>query len=80
MVLLATSECSRGQTHAFDEMPLVLAGGANGRLATGLHHRSFTGENVSHLMLTLLRAVGINAASYGVDAGEVFDGLSAIEL
>jgi len=79
MVVLATSECSRGQTHAFDEMPLLLAGGASGALRSGIHHRSFSGENTSHVMLSVVRALGINAPSFGVDAGEVSDGLSAIE-
>ena len=79
MVVLATSECSRGQTHAFDEMPLLLAGGASGALRTNVHHRSFSGENTSHVMLSVVRAMGINVPSFGVDAGEVVDGLSVIE-
>ena len=79
MVLLATSEHSRGQTHSFEEMPIVLAGGACGALRQGYHYRSYTGENASHVMLSLVRAMGINAPTFGVDAGEVSDGLSQIE-
>ena len=80
MVLLATSETSRGLTHSFDEMPIVFAGNACGALKQGVHHRSFNGENTSHVMLSLMRAVGVSTPSFGVGAGEVSDGLSAIEI
>jgi hypothetical protein len=80
MVLLGTSEHGRGQTHSFDDMPIVLAGNACGALRQGIHHRSFTGENASHVLLSLVRAMGISAPSFGVGDGEVSDGLSAIEV
>jgi hypothetical protein len=80
MVLLATSEISHGQTHSLDEMPIVLAGSACGRIQQGIHHRSHTGENVNKLMLSLIRSLSISASSYGTDEGEVSDGLSAIEI
>jgi hypothetical protein len=80
MVLLGTSEHGRGQTHSFDDMPIVLAGNASGALRQGIHHRSFTGENASHVLLSLVRAMDISAPSFGVGDGEVSDGLSAIEV
>jgi len=79
MVLLATSETSKGQTHSFEEMPILIAGNACGALNQGIHYRSFSGESASHVMLSLVRSVGINAPSFGVEAGEVSDGLSQIE-
>lgn len=79
MVLLATSDVSYGRTHALDEFPVLLAGGANGRLKTNMHYRSLLGENTSKAMLSIIRAVGINATSFGGEAGEVSDGLGAIE-
>jgi hypothetical protein len=80
MVLLATSETSKGLTHSFDEMPIVYAGNACGALRQGIHHRSYSGESTSHLILSLIRAVGVSTPTFGVDAGEVSDGLSAIEV
>ena len=80
MVMLATSETSKGLTHSFDEMPLVYAGNACGALKQGIHHRSYSGESTSHLMLSLMRAVGVSTPTFGVDAGEVSDGLSDIEV
>jgi len=79
MVLLGTSEHGLGQTHSFDEMPILLAGNACGALRQGVHYRSFTGENASHALLSVIRAMDISAPSFGVGDGEVSDGLSAIE-
>jgi hypothetical protein len=80
MVLLATSEISHGRTHSLDDMPIILAGNACGRLVQGEHYRSHTADNVNMLMLSLLRALSISVASYGTDDAEVSRGLSAIEL
>jgi hypothetical protein len=79
MALLATSEVSKGQTHLLDEMPIIIAGNACGALNQGIHYRSFTGENTSHVLLSLVRAMNISAPSFGLDEGEVSDGLAAIE-
>ena len=62
------------------DMPMILAGNACGRIQQGLHYRSHTGENVNKVMLSLIRALGINAPGYGQDEGEVSNGLSAIEV
>ncbi len=78
-VVLATSEVSEGRTHSVNDMPIVLAGSACGALRTGYHHRSYTQDNVSKVMLTVLRAMDIPDATYGEGDGEVSDGLSEIE-
>ena len=78
-IILACSEVSWGRTHSLSGMPLVLAGGGCGRLRTGWHHRG-TGENSSQVLLSILRAMDIPAAEFGLEEGRVTDGLSAIEL
>ncbi|MEE2789397.1 MAG: DUF1552 domain-containing protein [Myxococcota bacterium] len=80
MALLATSDVSYGRTHALDEFPILIAGGANGRLKTDVHYRSQLAENTSKAMLSIVRACGLNAATFGDEAGEAFDGLGAIEI
>jgi len=80
MVMLCTSEISHGMTHSIDDMPIILAGNACGRIQQGIHYRSHTGENVNTVMLSLIRALGINAPGYGLEEGEVSNGLSAIEV
>ncbi len=77
--VLGTSDISLGKTHALDEFPLLIAGHCNNRLAQGIHYRS-AAENASRAMLSIIRAVGVNAPSYGAEGGYVTDGLSAIEV
>lgn len=79
-VVLATSEVSLAQTHAIDDLPIVVAGTGCGTLKTGIHYRSYTSENASKVLLTVVRAMDINAASYGDAEGEATDGLSEIEV
>jgi hypothetical protein len=78
--VVAASETSEGRTHALDEMPFIYAGGACGKLATGLHHRSFTQENINKAVLSIQRAMGVVAPSWGAEDGFTEDGLSAIEV
>lgn len=79
IALLATSDISLGRTHSLDDFPIVIAGSANGRLKTDVHYRSPFAENTSQVMLTLQRACGLNAASWGGEGGYTEDGLGAIE-
>jgi hypothetical protein len=79
VAMLATTDVSEGRTHQIDEYPIILAGKACGALRTGFHFRSRTKENTSHVALSLMRAMDVPTATYGVDAGEVDDGLSEIE-
>lgn len=79
-VVMATSEISLGRTHSLDDMPLLLAGSACGRLKTDVHYRSTTAESSTKVLLSILRAMGLNRADYGVDDALVSEGLSAIEV
>ncbi len=79
MLLLGTSETSLGKTHSMEEIPLVLAGGAGGKLKVGLHYRSEGGENTSKVMLSICRACGADLPAFGAEGGEAKDGLTAIE-
>lgn len=78
--VLATSEISLGRTHSLTDYPLILAGGAGGRLVQGTHIRSLGGDNTSKVILSILRALDIDAASFGVDEAEATEGFSEIEL
>jgi hypothetical protein len=79
MVCLGTTDCSRGRDHSIENYPLLLAGSACNTIKMGLHHRG-NGENASQLILSLIRAMGINAADWGVGAARTTTGLSAIEV
>jgi len=77
--VLCCSDVSLGQTHSLDEMPIVVAGGAGGRLHTDVHIRAAGQENASKLMLSLLHAMDVNAASFGEDEALAASGLAALE-
>ena len=77
--ILGTSDVSLGRVHALDEFPIITAGSCGGALKTGIHYRSETRESASAVMLSIVRAMGINAASFGGDDAMVTEGLSALE-
>ena len=69
MVLLATTDCSAGTTHAISDYPIILAGNACDTLRMDQHIRA-EGANASSVILTMIRALGIDQASWG--SGEAF--------
>lgn len=77
--VLGLSEVSLGRTHSLDDIPLLIAGNACGFLRQGIHYRSVSLENASMVHLTLLRAMGINAAEFGLEDARTTTSLSAIE-
>jgi hypothetical protein len=78
-IVLACSETSEGRTHDLNEIPILIAGGA-GRIKMGQHHRSYTQDSASKVMLSLIRAMDVPAASFGADDSKATDGLSDIEV
>jgi hypothetical protein len=66
--IFCTSELSDGSIHSNTEFPLLIAGGGNGRLREGTHHRA-PGRNTSDAGLTALRAAGVDVASFGAAEG-----------
>lgn len=77
--VLASSETSEGQTHALDDIPLMYAGSACGSLVTGEHIRSFTSENANKAMLSIQRAMGVQAVEWGDGDSYTADGYPSIE-
>lgn len=68
--VFATTELSEGYSHTNDEFPIIVAGKAGGALRPGRHVRSPSKQNTTNVLLTLLRAMGDERPSFGVDAGE----------
>lgn len=68
-VILGLSEVSYAQTHSLDDMPILLAGSACGRLRTNYHYKSVSGENATKVLLTLAQTMDLSLAEYGEDEG-----------
>ncbi len=80
--ILATSECAEGRSHAQKDFPIMLAGGASGKLRQGVHV-SAPGENTNKLVFSLLNAVGCAVTEFGEQSNlhdaRVTEGLATIE-
>lgn len=65
-VIVVFSEMSESDHHGFDDMPVLVAGGANGRIVSnGQHLRSNTNADFAQVLLTSIRAAGVDVASMG---------------
>jgi hypothetical protein len=77
--ILASSDCAEGKSHANRDYPILVAGSGGGRLKfPGVHHRA-PQQNPNQVLLTLLRAVGIERASYGINNALTTTGCAPIE-
>ena len=68
-LVYGTSEYGEGWKHGVEEMPVLLAGGASGRVKLGHHVREPDG-NMAKAHTTLLRGLGLDVASYGFHGAE----------
>lgn len=67
MVLFATSDTGLAKVHGLDNFPLITAGGAGGRMKTGIHVAS-KGEPATRVGLTIQQALGVPVNSWGTDS------------
>jgi hypothetical protein len=68
-LIYGCSEYGEGWQHDVKEMPVVLAGGADGGLVRGVHVRE-PGGNLARVHLTVLNALGLETSSFGFNGGE----------
>ncbi len=76
--IMAYSEVGEGWSHSLDDIPILTIGRAGGALRTGLYHRSTSRESVTKANLTMMRAVGMQAPSFGEGPHRVSDPLAEI--
>jgi hypothetical protein len=68
-MILYGSSLSDGNEHNFDPLPVVLAGGASGRLNGGRHRRHAPHTPMSNLLLTMLHKLGAPVDAIGDSTG-----------
>ncbi len=76
--ILATTDVAEGLTHSPSDFPMLVLGKAGGALRGGVHYRSTTAEAATKVPLTLARAVGVNLATFGVEAQLVQDSVAEL--
>jgi len=64
-MILYGSSLSDGNEHNFDPLPVVLAGGASGKLRGGRHLRHKPHTPMSNLLLAMLHTMGVRVDSIG---------------
>ena len=79
VAILYGSAISEGNRHDSRNLPLLLAGGAGGRIEGGRHLRYPRGtQRLTNLQLTLLNMLGVPAEKFGDSTGERLGELSGI--
>ncbi len=77
--ILYGSALSEGNRHDSRNLPLLLAGGAGGRIEGGRHLRYPAGtQRLTNLQLTLLNTLGVPAEKFGDSTGERLAELSGV--
>ena len=69
--ILYGSSLSNGNVHQHDNLPLMLVGGANGRIKGGRHLRFADGTPMTNLHLALLDLLGVPVEKLGDSTGEL---------
>jgi hypothetical protein len=62
---------SNSNQHDHQPLPIVVAGGAGGRLRGGRHIRTGAGQPLSNLQLSLLQLLGAPVESFGDSTGTI---------
>jgi hypothetical protein len=70
-LVLYGSSMSNGNQHDHDPLPLILAGGASGKVQGGRHIKTAPHTPASNLLLAMLNKLGIPATSHGDSTGLV---------
>jgi len=70
-LVLYGSSLSDGNEHNFDPLPVVLAGGASGKVRGGRHLRHAPHTPMSNLLLTMLDTLGARVDSIGDSTGRI---------
>ena len=68
-MLVYGSGISDGDRHNHDDLPILLAGNAGGRIRTGRHIRYENGTPLCNLYLWMMQAMGANAKNFGDSRG-----------
>lgn len=76
-VVFACSDTGYAKVHSLENMPILTAGSANGRLKTGIHVNA-AGDAVSRVGLTLQQALGVPVSSWGTESQQTSKSISEI--
>ena len=74
-MLVYGSGISDGDRHNHDDLPIIMAGKAGGRIRTGRHIRYKNGTPLCNLYLWMMKQMGVSERRFGDSTG-LLDNLS----
>ena len=77
IVVMASTDAGYAKIHALENMPLITAGGAGGRMKTGIHV-SAQGDPVTRLGLTLQQVMGVAVSAWGTESNRTSNTITEV--
>jgi hypothetical protein len=69
-LVLAYTDSGYAKNHTSDNIPMLTAGSAGGRIKTGIHFAAAKGDPVTRLSLTVQQALGLPVDSFGTESNK----------
>jgi hypothetical protein len=70
MLVLNYTDSGYAKNHTTDNIPLITAGSAGGRMRTGIHYAAPQADPVTRLSLTVQKVMGVPISSYGTESNQ----------
>jgi hypothetical protein len=68
MLVLAYTDSGYAKNHTTDNIPMITAGSAGGRMKTGIHFAAAKGDPVTRVSLTIQHALGLPVSDFGTES------------
>ena len=69
MLVMTGTDHGYAKLHGIENLPVLTAGGANGRVKTGMHFHA-QGDTVSRIGLTVQQAMGVPVSTWGTESNQ----------
>jgi Protein of unknown function (DUF1552) len=78
MLILNYTDSGYAKNHTTDNIPMLTAGSAGGRLKTGIHFAARKGDPVTRVSLTVLQAAGAPVSSFGTGSNNTSKNITEV--
>jgi len=78
MLVFNYTDSGYAKNHTTDNIPMLTAGSAGGRMKTGIHFAAFKGDPVTRVSLTVQQAVGVPIGSFGTESNRTTKTITAV--
>jgi len=78
MLVLAYTDSGYAKNHTTDNIPVLTAGSAGGRMKTGIHFAAAKGDPVTRVSLTVQQAIGLPVSSFGTESNRTSKAITEV--